>query len=246
VADGNRESAIEVRAIAALVVTGGPVHELVGPCALVSNGAQTVAFSSAELLRRAGEPLAIALTFDNRVTVPVTAWTISRSPAMGLIELGSEFPAGVHDVVPLALAKVNASVETRGAPAALVTVEPDERGWSRRVLPVHVDTLEDDGGDLPQRLASPIAAEDADAAIDGAVLLAWMLADPVLGRSAEVLMTALATPYTNQSHRPRALAPMARLSSLDDLGRALPWRSSGPHFVSNELGQIAGEIKNKT
>jgi hypothetical protein len=60
-----REAAAELRAIAPLVVTGAKI-QLVGPCTLVTNGTLTIAFSSAEMLRRAGEPLAIALTLDCR------------------------------------------------------------------------------------------------------------------------------------------------------------------------------------
>ena len=86
------ESANELRAIAALVVLGPGAPQLVGACTLVTNGSQTVAFSSSELLRRAGEPLAIALTFDATKTIPVTSWTLTRSPRMGLIELGATFP----------------------------------------------------------------------------------------------------------------------------------------------------------
>ena len=55
-------SAVELRAVAPLVVLGGKTPQLVGPCTLVTNGSQVIAFSSAELLRQAGEPLAIALT----------------------------------------------------------------------------------------------------------------------------------------------------------------------------------------
>ena len=53
-----REASSELRAVAPLVVIGSPPR-LIGPCTLVTNGARTVAFSSAEPLRRAGEPLGI-------------------------------------------------------------------------------------------------------------------------------------------------------------------------------------------
>src|SRR5258706_12607249 len=58
-----REQAAELRAVAPLVVLGAQ-PTLIGPCTLVSNGVKTVAFSSAELLRKAGEPLAVALSPD--------------------------------------------------------------------------------------------------------------------------------------------------------------------------------------
>ena len=81
---GTREQAKELRAIAPLVVLG-PKPLLVGPCTLVTNGKQTIAFSSAELLRKAGEPLAIALTLDCSKTIQVKAWSMGRVPHMGMI-----------------------------------------------------------------------------------------------------------------------------------------------------------------
>src|SRR5688500_16346812 len=86
-----REQANELRAVAPLIVTG-PTLQLVGPCTLVTNGTQTIAFSSAELLRKAGEPLAIALTLDCSKTLPVKSWTMGRVPHMGMIELAAPFP----------------------------------------------------------------------------------------------------------------------------------------------------------
>lgn len=239
-----RESTNEVRAIAPLIVTS-PQLALVGPCTLVTNGTQTIAFSSAELLRQAGEPLAIALTLDCSKTIPVASWSMGRTPHMGIIELGAAFPReGAHDVSPLDLGSVCATVDTRGAPSALVTVEPAAggKGVSRRVIPVHVDAL--DGGGMSDeltRLASPDRAADVDARIDGAALVSWMPADPVLGRKSEVLVVALAAAYRSKTFKPRDLPPLAELFGLDDLGRALPWEGSGEG--TNELGQIAGEIR---
>jgi hypothetical protein len=240
-----RESAIEVRAIAPLVVTG-PQLALVGPCTLVTNGTRTIAFSSAELLRRAGEPLAIALTLDCKTTIPVTSWSMGRTPHMGIIELGAPFPReGSHDVAPLDLGSVCATVDTRGAPSALVTIErsTDGNGVTRRVIPVHVDAV--DGGGMSDdltRLASPDQPADADATIDGAALLTWMPPDPVLGRTSEVVVVALGVPYRSKLYKPRELPPLAELFGLEDLGRALPWQGTNPEG-SNELGQIAGEIR---
>src|SRR5690242_18268258 len=88
---GPHEPTNELRAIAPLVVTG-PTLQLVGPCTLVTNGNQVIAFSSAELLRKAGEPLAIALTFDCETTLPVKSWSMGRIPHMGIIEFGAPFP----------------------------------------------------------------------------------------------------------------------------------------------------------
>jgi hypothetical protein len=244
VGSDTRESANEVRAIAPLIVTG-PQLALVGPCTLVTNGTRTIAFSSAELLRQAGEPLAIALTLDCKTTLPVTSWSMGRTPNVGIIELGAPFPTeGSYDVAPLDLGSVCATVDTRGAPSALVTIErsADGNGVTRRVIPVHVDAV--DGGGMSDdltRLASPDQAADVEVKVDGAALLTWMPPDPVLGRGSEVLVVALAAPYRSKTFKPRELAPLAELFGLEDLGRALPWQ--GAAEGSNELGQIAGEIR---
>ncbi|HUS28938.1 MAG TPA: hypothetical protein VMZ53_10515 [Kofleriaceae bacterium] len=243
-----RESAAELRAIAPLVVTG-PQLQLVGPCTLVTNGSQTIAFSSAELLRQAGEPLAIALTLDCTKTLPVASWSMGRVPNMGIIELGVPFPFkdGKIDVAPLSLGAVCATVDTRGAPSALVSVQraSDGRGVMRRVIPVHVDAV-DGGGisdDVITRLASPDNADDVGVDVDGAVLISWMPADPVLGRPSEVVAVALSVPYRRKAFKPRELPAIAELFGLDDLGRALPWEAARKDDASNELGQIAGEIR---
>jgi hypothetical protein len=239
-----RASVNELRGVAALIVTG-PSPQLVGPCTLVTNGTNTVAFSSADLLRAAGEPLAIALTLDCKKTVPVTAWHMSRTPHMGLIDLGTSFPVdSALDVEPLQISAVCATVDTRGAPSALVTVEWTGTAISRRIIPVHVDAM-DGGGmsdDVITRLASPDDASDVDAVIDGATLFSWMPADPVLGRPPEVVAVALGCTYRERTFKPRELPAIAELWGLDDLGRVLPWRAA-EHPASNELGQVAGEIK---
>jgi hypothetical protein len=243
----SREAASELRAIAPLIVTG-PERVLVGPCTLVTNGTQTIAFSSAELLRQAGEPLAIALTFDCTQTVPVTTWTLSRTHAMGIIELGASFPIGnkTLDVEPISIGSIYASANTRGAPAAIVSVQSDDSGrLSRRIVPVYVDAV-DGGGmsdDMITRLASPDSALDLDLQVDGAALVAWMPADPVLGRKAEVVIAALACAYRQGTFKPRDLPALAELYGLHDLGRALPWQAPAAGGGSNELGLIAGEIK---
>lgn len=242
-----RDKALELRAIAPLVVTT-PSLQLVGPCTLVTNGSQTIAFSSAELLRRAGEPLAIALTLDCSKTLPVAAWSMGRVPHMGVIELGAPFPKHDNlDVEPLPIGSLCATVDTRGAPSALVTVQRAKTGVARRVIPVHVDSI-DGGGmsdDIITRLASPDDAADLEVDIDGAALLSWMPPDPVLGRPSEVLVVALASPYRQRTFKPRELPAIAELFGLDDMGRALPWDGTKLEG-SNELGQIAGEIRAET
>jgi hypothetical protein len=239
-----REQARELRAIAPLVVVG-PTLQLVGPCTLVTNGSQTIAFSSAELLRRAGEPLAIALTLDCSKTIPVASWSMGRVPHMGVIELGAAFPKDKGlDVEPLPIGSLCATVDTRGAPSALVTVQAAKTGVTRRLVPVHVDHI-DGGGmsdDILTRLASPDAAGDVELDIDGAALLSWMPPDPVLGRPSEVLIVALASPYRQRTFKPRELPAIAELYGLDDMGRALPWDGTKLEG-SNELEQIVGEIK---
>lgn len=243
-----RESAAELRAIAPLVVTG-PQLQLVGPCTLVTNGSQTIAFSSAELLRQAGEPLAIALTLDCKKTIPVASWSMGRVANMGVIELGVPFPVKDTkiDVAPLSLGSVCATVDTRGAPSALVTVQrsSDGRGVMRRVIPVHVDNV--DGGGMSDevltRLASPDQEDDVGVDIDGASLVTWMPADPVLGRPSEIVVVALSVPYRAKTFKPRALPAIAELFGLEDLGRALPWEGGSAKEGSNELGQVAGEIR---
>lgn len=244
---GTREQANELRAIAPLVVMAGPKPLVVGPCTLVTNGTHTIAFSSAELLRNAGEPLAIALKLDGSKTIPVASWSMGRVPHMGVIELGASFPKDADlDVVPLPMGSLCATVDTRGAPSALVTVMRAKSGITRRVIPVHVDAI-DGGGmiEIIHRLASPDEPADAEVDIDGAALVSWMPPDPVLGRSSEVLVVALASPYRQQTFKPREQPVLAELYGLDDLGRALPWEGSNAEG-SNELGQVAGEIRRST
>jgi hypothetical protein len=241
---GTREQANEVRAVAPLVVMGTS-PQLVGPCTVVTNGTQTIAFTSAELLRKAGEPLAIAITLDCKQTIPIAAWSMGRVPHMGVIELGAPFPKDKkYDVEPLPIGSLCATVDTRGAPSALVTVQRAGGTVSRRVIPVHVDNIDGNGisDEVLVRLASPDEASDADAEIDGAALLSWMPPDPVLGRPSEVLVVALASPYRQKTFKPRELPALAELYGLDDLGRALPWDGTKLEG-SNELGQIAGEIR---
>lgn len=240
-----REAAVEIRAIAPLVVTS-PQIQLVGPCTIVTNGHQTIAFSSAELLRQAGEPLAIALTLDCTKTIPVTSWSMGRVPHMGVIELGAPFPFRDRklDVTPIRISSICATTDTRGAPSAIVTVQrsPDGRGVTRRIIPVHVDAADSSGmSDYFTRLASPDQLDDVGVEVDGAAVIAWMPPDPVLGRDSETLVAALAVPYRGKIFKPRELPPLAELFGLDDLARALPWRSAEPEGT-NDLDVVVGEL----
>jgi hypothetical protein len=148
----------------------------------------------------------------------------------------------VLDVAPLEITAICATVDTRGAPSALVSVAAEGSGFARQVVPVHTDAV--DVGRMLERathLASPLEACDADAKIDGAALIAWMPPDPVLGRASEVVAVALGLAYRSKMWKPREHAPIAELVGLGDLGRALP-PEPGKAEAGNELGVVSGEI----
>ena len=236
-----RERAAELSAIAPLTANG----ELIGPCTLITNGKKTIAFTSAELLRVAAKPLAIVTKLDGSATIPVASWMLGRRAGIGIIELGDIAIRG--DVAPLPLAAVCATVDTRGGPAALVAIEPSSvgraAGFSRRVVPVYVDAV--DAGPMSDdalvHLASPSAALDIDAPIEGAGLFAWLPPDPVLGRPSEVVVVALAITYRTRAFKPRDLPAVAELIGLDDLASVLPVELAAES--SNELDVVAGEIR---
>jgi hypothetical protein len=238
-----RASAAELRCVAPLAVVGGATPQLVGPCTLITNGTHTVAFSSAELLRQAGEPLAILTKLDGSSSIPVTQWSIARHANIGLIDVAQTATYSA-DVTPLHIASVCASVDTRGAPSALVAFRVVGGKIVRYVISVHVDAV--DGGGMSDevitRLASPLDAVDVDAATDGAPLFTWMPPDPVLGRASEIVVVALGLMYRAKVFKPREHVAIAELVGLEDLGRVLPWAEATPP-PTNELGQIAGEIR---
>jgi hypothetical protein len=238
-----REQAAELNAVAPLVYPREQ-PELVGPCTLVANAGKTVGVASAELLRTARGPLAIALTLDGKRILKVVSWTLAGSSGLGILTFEEAFPDGGQlDVAPLDVGAVSASVETRGAPAAIVTVEARQAEFSRVVLPVFVDAWTAGGMiDDVVLVASPQDAEHAGKAIDGAVVFAWLPADAVLGRPSEVVAVALALPYRSQLAKPRPIAPIAELVGLSDLGVVLPYEACDAE-VSNDLRQVAGEIK---
>ena len=129
-----RVSASELRCVAPLV-TLGATPALVGSCTLVTNGDRAIAFSSAELLRKAAEPLAIYTRLDGSSTIPVARWQLGVHGGVGIIEIppGTTFSTDVH---PLYLASVHASLDTRGAPSSLVAFDAK---LARRLVGVHVD-----------------------------------------------------------------------------------------------------------
>jgi hypothetical protein len=237
--------ATELSAVAPLVSLGAN-QELVGACTVVADAGRLIAFSSAELLRTAREPLAIALTLDGKRTLRVASWGLARPHGLGILTFAEAIPAeGSIDVAPLAVGAVSASVAIHGAPAAIVTIEAREAGFAREVVPVFVDAWTGGGmSDDVVHIASPHEAAHAGAAIDGASLFAWLPADPVLGRRSEVVAVALALRYRKQLAPPRQLAPIAELVELSDLGRVLPYAGAGAGAEgSNDLRQVAGEIQ---
>lgn len=240
-----REQAAELSAVAPLLALG-ETPRLVGACTLVTNGATTIGFASAELLRGAPEDIAIALTMDGKHTVRVARWLQGRSPGIGIVELAAPFPKNERvDVTPLSIGSVCATVDTRGAPAGLVGVVEDGGKLARRIVPVYVDSV-DGGGmsdDVITRLASPTDASDSDVVAEGMALFAWMPPDPVLGRGSEVVAVALAVAYRQKTFQPRELPAFAELIGLEDLGRALPYDPQPQPEGSNDLSQVAGEIK---
>jgi hypothetical protein len=243
-----RESSNELRSIAPLILLGSKPAKLVGACTLVTNGSKTIGFSSAELLRTAPDGLAVATKMDGSQAISVASWSMGRHSGLGIIELGPLAPGFTPnpklDITPLPLGAIMASVDTRGAPSALVTIVKTESGvFSRRLIPVHVDAM--DGGGMSDeitRLASPSDKPDDGAICDGASLFSWLPADPVLGRKSEVVVVALALTYHRKMYKPRDLGPIAELIGLEDLGRALPWGEKVAED-SNELGQVTGEIR---
>lgn len=242
----SREAAPQLRCVAPLVAVADGKQRLIGPCVLVTSGAHTIALASAEALRKAGEPLAIATRLDGSATLPVKAWHLGRHPAIGVIDLGdsSRF---TPEVEPLALGSLSATVDTRGAPAALIGVRVDAGLFAR--IAVGVQVVVDDGGgmsDHANRLAVPQERLPDGALLDGAPLFAWMPADPVLGRSSEIVALALGVAPRSQTFG--SYAPIAELVGLEDAAIALPWSeqpppgNDGPVQVAGEIGRFTGPI----
>ncbi|MGN6104278.1 MAG: hypothetical protein ACTHU0_04175 [Kofleriaceae bacterium] len=248
---GRDRDAVELRAVAPLVASGS-APGLVGPITLVAHGERTVGVTSAELVRpHAGESpfggalgeLAVVVALDGSAAVPVERWTIGRYSGLALLSLAAPLPTD-REVVPLQIAAVCASLETRGAPAGLIALAADGVGYRRALIPVHIEA-DDDGGmrDEPRHLVRPLDAADAKMVVDGAPVFAWFPPDPVLGRPSEVVLVALAAPCRMQPARPREIAAIAELIGLEDLGRAL--LTSAEPDPRPELVQVAGEISDE-
>jgi hypothetical protein len=238
-------TASELRAVAPLIVVGA-TPQLVGTVLLVANGPRVVGVTSAELLRPLhGAQLAIATKLDGSASLPVTSWGMGRYSGVGLVELGeAELPLD-HDVTPLAINGVNASVNVHGAPAALVVMVEADGGYQRLFVNVHVDA--DDAGGMTDHvvhLASPDDPAHSALAVEGAPVFAWLPPEPALGRHGELVAFALAYPYRAQIARPRETPVIAELAGLEDLGRALMIAPPDPD-ERPELGEVAGEIEDK-
>ena len=234
--DRDRE-ARELRSVAPLLVDGA----LVGPVTLVRNGARTIGATDIELVRpHVGAQLSVATTLDGSATVPVSHWGLSRKSELALIELAHPIDSGL-DVRPLELGAVCASVDTQGAPAALVGIVRDGARFVRCFVPVAIDR--DDTGDAERamlQLASPLEAAHVGMKLDGAGLFAWFPPNPALGRAGEVRVLGLAQAYRGFA-KPRSNPVIAEVVGLDDLGRALLVAHKSEEREP-ELRQVAGEI----
>ncbi len=228
-------TARELTAVAPILAKG----ELVAPCTFVTSGKRTVGVTSAERLRpHHGAPLTIATKLDGSATIPVASWTISFG-GIAIVEAGG---ALAGDIRPLEIGSVCASMNTRGAPAALVLIEKTGQGFTRTIVQVDVDVIDGGGmSDVIARLASPREASTVDA--DGASLFAWFPADPALARPAETLLVALGLGYRHAAFKPRAQPALAELVPLDELARALAFSAPAPEARDKV---IAGEIEPKS
>jgi hypothetical protein len=239
-------AARELAAVAPIITLGTP-PQLVGSALVVANGERTMAVTSAEVLRPfQGQPIAIATKLDGSAHVQVVTWGMGRYSGIALVELSSVVLPG-HDVVPLDIGHLCASVDTRGSPAAVVTIESTPTGLARRMIAVHVDA--DDGGgmsDQKMHLASPVEAADAARNVEGSPVFAWFPPDSVLGRPSEVLAVGVAYPYRVRTSQPRGVPVLAEVIGLEDLGRALLALAEPQQEDDRpELAQVAGEIADK-
>lgn len=228
----------ELRSVAPLLVEG----ELVGSVMLVRNGNKTIGATDAELLRpHVGAQLTVATMLDGSAVVPVGNWGLSRNGGLCLIELVNPVETGL-DVRPLGLDAVCATVDTRGAPAALVGIIREGKGFARSWVPVQVDRDSTIGANDPMsRIASPLEDAHVGMRVDGASLFAWFPPNPALGRGGEVLVLGIAQAYRGFA-KPRERPVMAAIVGLDDLGRALI-AAQKTEEREPELAQVAGEIE---
>ncbi|MBA2538955.1 MAG: hypothetical protein H0V17_04915 [Deltaproteobacteria bacterium] len=227
--------------MAPLVVLGN-THRFVCPITLVANGVRVIGVASAEMLRTLPDSgLAVATMLDGSATVNIVNWTVGRYSGVGLVELEAPFPTD-HDVVPLSIESINASVDVHGAPAALVMLDQIDGRFERSLVPVYVDA--DDAGGMSDTIVyivSPHHPAHVETPVEGATVFAWLPPEPALGRRfTEVVAFAMAYPYRAGIAKPRATPVIAELVGLEDLGRAL--LSAATSKPESELGAVAGEI----
>jgi hypothetical protein len=217
--------------------------QLVGAVTLVRNAGKVIGATDPELLRpHVGAQLSIVTMLDGSARVPVGHWGLSRNSTLALVELGAPIETGL-DVRPLDLGAVSGSLDTRGAPSALVGIARDGDGFARSHVPVQIDRDAGGMGDAAARLASPIDDAHVGMTVTGAALFAWFPPDPALGRASEVLVLGITQPYRGFS-KPRERPVIAQIIALDDLGRALLIA----HKLEErepELRQVAGEIEDR-
>jgi hypothetical protein len=243
---GRDRDSEELRAVAPLVAVVGDSQQLVGPITLVKNAGKTLGITSAEILRaHQGAQFRVLTELDGSKHVDVTNIGMGRYAGIALVELARAIPDDA-DVKPLGLGGVNATTDTRGAPAGILSINPIAGGrFERMLIPVYVDN--DDGGgmlDRATRIVSPMESAHAELDIEGAPLFAWFPPNPALGRPGEVLAVGIAYPYRAQTAKPRDLPVLAQLVGLDDLGRALI--AADAHEQRPELKQVvSGEIEEK-
>jgi hypothetical protein len=227
-------SVAELKAVAPILAGG----ELIATCTFVTSGPRTVGVASTERLRaHQGAPFVVGTQLDGSATIPVASWSMSFS-GVAIVQIAEPLTG---DVAPLQVGSVCATVNTHGAPAAIVAVERAGSGWKRVVVPVDVD-LVDGGGmsDVITRLASPRTSVTLDA--DGGALFAQFPANPALGRPRETVLVALGVTYRNPLFKPRALPPLVELVGLDELGRALAFAAPTPETRD---AVVAGEIADR-
>jgi len=230
-------NAPELRSVAPLIALGNP-PQFIGPVTLVSNGSRVVGVTGAELLREhAGAELVIATRLDGSATLLTGDWMIGRYAGVGLIDIDDDIPPN-HDLQPLSVDAVHASLDVHGAASAIVTIEASGTGFERSLIPIDIDR--DDGGmsDQLSYVASPQHPAHASTSVVGAIAFAWLPPDPALGRPGEVVAFGLSHAYTGTS-KPRATTPIAELVSLEDLGRALIGMGGQ---TGTELDSVTGEI----
>lgn len=225
-----RASARELRAVAPLVVDG----KVIGPVTFVTTGEQTIGIASVEVLRRhESAGIEIGVTPDASQLVPMGNWSMGRYTGIGLVQLAVPIPAGA-DLEPLPIGHAYATLDTRGAPSALVTFA----GGKRVVVPVHVDGIGGRGHESVAHLASPIDDPPPGAIVDGAPLFAWFAAEPALGREQETVVVGLGQLYRTQAFKPRDRPALVELIGLEDLGRALSWHSEERPDLAPATGEF--------